>query len=295
MNVTIKQIRAFLAIVEVNSFAEACELLHISQPALSITIKNLEECVGGSLLSRTTRTLALTPEGKLFVPVAKRLLVDFDTAFIDLNELFSMKRGNLTFAAMPSYASTHLPEHIFSFNKEYPTIKVKVHDIVAENAVEMVKSGQVEFAISFDPDTSKDLHFEALFSDEFVCAFPKKHPLSKNTEVNWQHLVDYPFIALQRPSSVRKLIDEMLAEQDIFLNVDFETNQLATVVQMIASGLGISAIPSLYKQQLHSLNLDYREISKPTINRRVGIITRRRYPLSQPAQAFIDTLLKVYQ
>tara|TARA_B110001454_G_C12669683_1_gene413186 strand:- start:220 stop:1119 length:900 start_codon:yes stop_codon:yes gene_type:complete len=295
MNVTIKQMRAFLAVVEVNSFAEACELLHISQPALSIAIKNLEETVGGKLLARSTRTLALTPEGELFLPVAKRLLADFDNAFIELHELFSLQRGNLSLAAMPSFASTHLPQHLLSFNKSYPYIKIKIHDVIAEDAVAMVQAGKVEFAISFDPDTSGDLNFEALFSDKFIAALPKKHELMKVNQVKWQHLVKHPFIALQRPSSIRLLMDNMLAEQNIFLNVEFETNQLATVVQMVASGLGISAIPSLYKQQLKALNLEYTELASPTINRRVGIITRRRYPLSQTAQAFIEIVRHYYQ
>ncbi len=295
MNITIKQIRAFLAVVEANSFAEACELLHISQPALSIAIKNLEETVGGKLLARSTRTLSLTPEGEVFLPVAKRLLADFDNAFLELHELFSLKRGNLSFAAMPSFASTHLPQHLLSFNKEYSAIKVKIHDVIAESAVEMVQTGKVEFAISFDPDITKDLKFETLFSDKFIAAFPKNHELMNVSKMEWQHLVNYPFITLQRPSSIRLLMDEMLAEQNIFLNVTFETNQLATVVQMVATKLGVSAIPSLYKQQMQSLNVEFREITAPVISRRVGIITRRRYPLSTTAQAFIEILRHYYQ
>ncbi len=144
---------------------------------------------------------------------------------------------------MPSFSSTHLPQHLLSFNKEYPAIKVKIHDVIAENAVEMVQTGKVEFAISFDPDITKDLNFETLFSDKFIAAFPKNHELMNVNKMEWQHLVNHPFITLQRPSSIRLLMDEMLAEQDIFLNVTFETNQLATVVQMVATKLGVSAIP----------------------------------------------------
>ena len=294
MNITIKQIRAFLAVVEVNSFVEASDLLHISQPALSTTIKNLEDTVGGNLLARTTRTLALTPEGELFLPVAKRLLADFDNAFIELNELFSLQRGNLSLAVMPSFASTHLPQHILSFNKKHPAIKVKIHDVIAEDAVEMVQTGKVEFAISFDPDITNDLSFETLFTDKFIAAFPKNHDLMKVNKMKWEHLVKHPFITLQRPSSIRLLMDKMLAEQGIFLNVAFETNQLATVVQMVATELGVSAIPSLYKQQMQSLDVEFRELTAPTISRRVGIITRRRYPLSKTAQAFIDILRRYY-
>jgi len=294
MNITIKQISAFLAVVEVKSFAEACELLHLSQPALSISIKNLEETVGGKLLARSTRTLSLTPEGELFLPVAKRLLADFDNAFIELHELFSLQRGNLSLAVMPSFASTHLPQHILSFNKKHPAIKVKIHDIIAEDAVEMVQTGKVEFAISFDPDITNDLSFETLFTDKFIAAFPKNHDLMKVNKMKWEHLVKHPFITLQRPSSIRLLMDKMLAEQGIFLNVAFETNQLATVVQMVATELGVSAIPSLYKQQMQSLDVEFRELTAPTISRRVGIITRRRYPLSKTAQAFMDILRRYY-
>jgi LysR family carnitine catabolism transcriptional activator len=82
--------------------------------------------------------------------------------------------------------------------------------------------------------------------------------------------------------------------QILFKNVAFETNQLATVVQMIATELGVSAIPSLYKQQMQSLNVEFRELTAPTISRGVGIITRRRYPSSKTAQAFITILRNYY-
>lgn len=295
MNITIKQVRAFLAVVNVNSFAEASELLHLSQPALSTTIKNLEENVGGKLLARSTRALALTPEGEIFLPIAKRLLADFDNAFIELNDLFSLKRGNLSLAAMPSFASTHLPLQLLIFNQEYPNIKVNVNDVIAEDAVEMVKTGKVEFAISFDPGAADDLHFETLFSDRFVAVFPKSHHLINIKQVTWKHLIGSPFITLKRPSSIRLLMENLLSEQNIALDVAFETNQLATVVQMVATELGVSVIPSLYKQQMQALNLEFRELSSPIISRRVGIITRRRYPLSNTAQTFIKILQHYYQ
>jgi LysR family carnitine catabolism transcriptional activator len=293
-NISIKQIRAFVAVAQVKSFAEACEIVHLSQPALSIAIKNLEQSIGGQLLARTTRTLSLTPEGLIFLPIAKRLLADFDGAFSDLHELFSLKRGNLALAAMPSFASTHLPQHIMAFRQLHQQINIKIHDVIAEDAVSMVRAGKVEFALSFAPDDSEDLCFEPLFSDQLVATFPANHPLSQKKPLSWKSLAEYPFITLQRPSSIRHLMDQTLAEQQIFLDVVFETNQLATVVQMVASGLGVSAVPSLYKEQIKALKLEYRDLVSPTISRHVGIITRRRYPLSQAAEAFIELVRNVY-
>lgn len=293
-NISIKQIRAFVAIAQVKSFAEACDIVHLSQPALSIAIKNLEQSVGGQLLARTTRTLSLTPEGLTFLPKAKRLLADFDNAFSDLHELFSLKRGNLALAAMPSFASTHLPQHIKAFRQQHHHINVKIHDVIAEDAVTMVRNGKVEFALTFDPGDSDDLCFEALFADQFVATFPSDHPLKGKINISWRDLSKYPFIALQRPSSIRHLMDKTLAKQEIYLDVEFETNQLATVVQMVASGLGVSAVPSLYKEQMQALKLEYGNLFSPTISRRVGIIKRRRYPLSQAAEAFIEIVRQFY-
>lgn len=88
MEVTIKQLRAFVAVAQFRSFIEASERLHLSQPALSITIKNLEGVVGGNLFNRSTRLIALTPEGQHFLPIAVRLLNDWDNACLDLTEHF---------------------------------------------------------------------------------------------------------------------------------------------------------------------------------------------------------------
>ncbi len=295
MNITLKQIRAFLAIAEIKSFAEACELLHISQPALSVTIKNLEETVGGKLFARSTRTLALTPEGEHFVPIAKRLLADFDSALLELHESFTLKRGNLSFAAMPSFTSNHLPKQLVAFKKLYPNIKIKIHDVIAEDAVEMVRTNKTEFAISFDPGSSEDLNFKTLFTDKFIVTFPDKHPLNELKNPQWQDLHQYPCIALQKPSSMRLLIDKTLAKQDILLNIAFEANQLASVVQMVANGIGISIVPALYKQQLRALKLNFSEINEPIISRRVGIISKKRHSFSHAADEFIKIIQAHYR
>jgi LysR family carnitine catabolism transcriptional activator len=292
MNITFKQIRSFVAVAETSSFAQASELVNLSQPALSISIKNLEDTIGGQLFSRTTRSLVMTPEGKIFFPVAKRLLAEWDNAFDDLNNLFSLNRGNLTLAAMPSFASTVLPSHIKEFHQEYPLVNMKVHDVIAEDTVAMVRSGKAELAISFDPGESDDLMFEPLFTDQFIAALPKGHPLLKQSSISWKRISKLPFIALQRPSSIRNLIDTALLEHDIVLNVAFETNQLATIGQMIATELGVSVMPSLCITQLHAMGVECRPLVAPTVSRRVGIITKRRYPLSSAAQKFKDMIKK---
>src|SRR5690625_4280800 len=98
MQPTIRQLKAFVAIVEFGSFVEASEHLHLSQPALSIAIRKLEEAVGGVLFNRSPRGVQLTPEGRFFLPMARRLIGDWEEALGDLGELFNKQRGKVTLA-----------------------------------------------------------------------------------------------------------------------------------------------------------------------------------------------------
>ena len=294
MDITVKQLRAFVAVARSRSFAEACGLLNLSQPALSVTIRNLEQAVGGRLLARTTRTLALTPEGSHFLPVAQRLLADWSTALEDVQDSFALRRGRLTLAAMPSFASTELPALLQQFRQMHPEINITVHDVIAEDVVSMVRSGRVEAGVTFDPGNAEDLQFSPLFSDRFVAALPAGHPLLARRQLHWHDLSREPFIALQQPSSIRSLLEQSLAANAITLRIEVETNHLVTIGRMVAAGLGVSAVPTLCKQQLRELGVRSRPLLAPVIERRVGIVTRRRYPLSGPAAALVAILNRHY-
>ena len=290
MNITIKQLKAFVAVAQTRNFAEAGERLHLSQPALSIAIKKMEDIAGGQLLSRTTRTLALSPEGEDFLPVAQRLLTDWDNALTDLHNLFAMHRGKLTIATMASFSISQLPKALSHYRVQHPDINIAIQDVIAESVVDLVRKGRVEIGVTFDPDDSEDLNFEPLFEDRLVVVTPKKHPLLDIQNITWKHLQNYPFIALQRPASMRQMVDKTTRARGISLNVEIEANQLASISSMIVNGLGISVMPSLTILQMKTLGLECRPLTHPRVTRRVGILTRRRYPLSAAARAMVQTL-----
>lgn len=294
VNATLKQLRAFVALAQSRSFAEAAARLHLSQPALSNALKTLEESVGGQLLARTTRTFALTPEGEEFLPVALRLLQDWDDAFDDLHSRFALRSGRISIAAMPSFAGNLLPTAIRHYKASYPDVKIALHDVIAEEVVAMVRSGRAEMGISFDPGEQEDLRFSPLFTDTFIAVLPLDHPLAAQTAVRAADLLRYDVIALQPPSRVRKLINDRLASHALSLTPAFETHQLMTIGRMVANGLGISIAPSLCRQQMLELGASCRPLIEPAITEQVGIITRRRYPLSAAAQAMATTLRQTF-
>lgn len=289
MNVTIKQLQAFVAVAQSQSFAEACDLVHLSQPALSISIKNLEEALGGKLFARTTRSLALTPEGEEFYPVVRRLMSDWEQSLDDVHNLFALRRGKLDVAAMPTFTSSLLPGILREFHARHNDINVTVHDVVAENVVEMVRGGRVELGVTFEPGEASDLEFHPLFRDHFVAVLPSGHQLTdRESPLRWQELQAYTYITLQRPSSIRLLIDATLREEGIQLTPAFEAHQLVSIGRMVTEGLGVSVVPALSAAQMQEMGAEVRPLTEPVITREVGVITRKRYPLSVAAQVMFD-------
>ncbi|BFM12165.1 LysR family transcriptional regulator [Simiduia litorea] len=295
MNITVKQLRGFLAVAQTQSFAEAAASVHLSQPALSIAMKNLEAELGGQLFARTTRAVALTPEGADLLPLVQRLLADWEAVLAGAHQRFALQRGRLAIAAMPSFASTELPAVLLAFRAQCPPITISVQEVIAEQLVEQVQEGRIELGISFDPGNQADLCFTPLFNDHFVAVFKPEHELAGRDSVNWAALCAYPFIGLQKPSSLRELIERHLGALDLTLNVELEANQLATIGRMVASGLGVSAVPELCVQQMNELGLVCVPLQVPDITRQVGIITHARRPLSQAALAMIAVFKEHYR
>ncbi|WP_338473663.1 LysR substrate-binding domain-containing protein [Pseudomonas sp. MS646] len=286
---TLKQIRAFLAVAQSLSFAVAGERLHLSQSALSLTIKALEEGLGGRLFSRNTRNVALTPEGESLFPLARRLVADWDNAEDEMRQRFTLQRGRVTLAAMPSFAGNLLPPILKTFRARYPNVNVTVNDVINEQVLEMVRDRHVELGVAFEPLQGSSLAFTPLYLDRFVAVVPQDSALAQRRDVDWKTLLEQPFITLQRPSTVRVMLEEHLQARGMKLPVEFESHQLATVGRMVASGLGVSAVPALCVGQMHELGARCITLSDPVVERAIGVLTKPGHELSAAAQALFDT------
>ncbi|PMR70714.1 LysR family transcriptional regulator [Halomonas heilongjiangensis] len=287
---TVKQLRAFLAVAQTLSFTQACERLHLSQPALSLAIKGLEVSLGGRLLIRSTRSVRLTPEGESLVPLAKRLLAEWDNTEELLRQRFTLQLGRLAVATMPSFASNLLPPALMAFRQRYPRVNITVHDVINEQVIDMVRNRQVELGVAFEPEATGSLTFTPLFVDRFVAVVPADSLLADHERLDWATLLTHDFITLQRPSMVRRLLEQQLETRGIVLPTAFESHQLATVGRMVASGLGVSAIPSLCIRQMQELGARCLPLVDPVIERAVGVVTYGTHELSVAALALQEVL-----
>jgi LysR family carnitine catabolism transcriptional activator len=287
----VKQLRAFLAVAQLSSFAQAGERLHLSQPALSLTIKALEENLGGALLTRTTRSVSLTPEGETLLPLARRLLADWENTEEVLRQHFTLQLGKVSIAAMPSFAGDALPAALRIFRQRHPKVNVAVHDVINEQVLEMVRHRRVELGVGFEPQSASGLEFSPFYTDRFVAVVAADSPLARQPRVTWAQLLAEDFITLQRPSAVRLLLEQAIFAQHGKLSVAFESHQLGTVGRMVANGLGVSAVPSLCIRQMRELGACCVPLEGPRIERRIGLIRLREHKLSTAAQALQEVLV----
>ncbi|MCW8092242.1 LysR family transcriptional regulator [Alteromonas sp. ASW11-130] len=292
MSISYRNMYAFIQVADSSTFAEAADKLHITQPALSIAIKKMESQLGGALFSRSTRRVQLTPEGRTLLPNARRLINEWDDTVLDMRNLFAMKKGTLSIAAMPSFAASRLPDILKQFHNKQPNVRIRVLDVVMENVIEMVVAGKVELGFTFEPEICDGLCFQPLFNDSFIVVVHSHHPLAHfKSGVEWKNVCQSDFIAMNRGSSLRKWIDEIAIDHGA-LNIVAETGQLGTIGQLIKQQMGISIVPSLCHEQMENIGLVCLPLFNAPLQKNVGMIRSLRGSMSVASITLWEQCLK---
>ena len=296
MNVDLHQLRIFVAVARLGNFTHAAERLSLSQPSLSLHVRQLERDLRVRLFDRSTRSVALTRAGDDFLPIAERLLDDFQSAVTAVTDLAARRRGRVAVAVLPSVAAELLPRAIALLRARHPDVSVSLRDDVAEHIPARVRSGEVDFGLGAVDSVDADISGSALISDELIAVLPPAHPLANAsktisaTKTSWRALARYPFVAMSRDSSVRRLTEQAFAHNGLALEPAFEAKYMSTAIGLIANGLGVGALPSSALSMLDQAALSHAAIHGPVMKRRIGIMTRRGRSLSPAAQALIEAL-----
>lgn len=289
MNVSTRQLRAFIALLEARNFTRAAAACHLSQPAFSALIGQLEQTLGVRLFDRSTRHVELTAEGQEFDQAARRVLAEFDAALSGMHERAARQRGRVSVALLPSLAADWLPAVLAGFRAQHPGIELQVADVLSEPCIERVRSGQADFALAATRADTPELRAEAFCSDDFHLVCRSDHVLATQRQLRPKDLAAWPFIHLSRTSSVRQYIDAATLPQA--LPSVLEVDQLATVAGMVRAGLGISVVPALTLYQFRSPELAVRPLRWPGLTRQIFLVRRRDRRFSIAAEGFYEWVM----
>ena len=288
---TLKQLKAFLVLARTLNYANAANELCLSQSALSLSIKTLEEELGGKLFKRNTRRVEITTEGQSLIPYAKKLLANWEDMEKDVKQRFKLNRGTLNIASMPFATHAVLPEVMHDFAQQHPNISFSIHDITNEKIIEKVQEGIFEIGICFEPKANDQLIFQPIFNEDFLALLPKHHVLAKQKSVTWLELCSYPFVTLQNPSIIRHVIEEHCAALQVVLDLKVECHQISSLSHFVAYGMGVSAIPRHFQKFIDLEKNVLVEIEDNQAQLAVGIIYKKDYELSNMSSQFIETTL----
>ncbi len=290
MNVTLRQLRAFVALAQTGSFTDAAAHLHITQSALSGLIKELEAVLGVQVVQRSTRKVGLTEVGREFHPLAQRLLQDLDGALDTIADLKTLKRGLVRVAAPQLMAAAVLPEVIALFRQVHPEVDVRLVDCLAEQLTPKLHSGEVDLVVGPEREVTPEVDAVLLFETPFVVVFPPDHPLKRQRRVTWAQALQYPVVALKGEYTHRLRMDLQGAVPQENLNPVKEVAFMTTALAMVAAGLGVTTCLPYAAQQIRLHGLHSRPLS-PAVRRRFYLFTRKDRPLSPAANGFAQYLL----
>ncbi|ROZ78843.1 LysR family transcriptional regulator [Ramlibacter sp. WS9] len=292
MNLTVRQLRAFTLVVEKGSFTAAGHAMHLTQSAVSILVRDLEEELGSRLIDRTTRSIAVTTVGQEFFASAQRILIDLEHAIGNVDKLITKQRGRVVVAAPLVLSSTLLPSILATFGRLHPGVDVLVLDSLTDQVLPNVRSGAADLGIGTFRKTEADLSSTLLFREPLVAIFLKHHAFSRASRLTWKDLRGNPILALRSGSVFRELTQAGLAAAELPLEPAFEATYSGTLIGWVKAGLGVAIVPAHATALVDQRRFGWKRLEKPAIEREVLMVHRAGVSLSPAAQAFAEHLLE---
>jgi DNA-binding transcriptional LysR family regulator len=294
MNVTLRQLRAFVAVARTGSFTLAADSLSVTQSALSGLIKELEEAIGMKVVDRQTRRIRLSDVGADVYPLVEKILVDLDAVLAELKDRKNLRTGTVRIAAPQLMSSAVLPAAIAAYYKEYSNIRVQVVDCMVDSVTSHVFSGEVDFGIGPERDTNSDIRAALLFERPFMAVIPRGHILAQHTAIRWADLAQFPFISL-RGQFTENLSFDLQTMHALNLSPTSEVAFMSTALSMVSVGFGLTACLSYAKSLVALHELEVRPLIEPVVTRAFYVFTRIGRSLSPEAQSCHDFLVQYLQ
>lgn len=293
MNVTLRQLRVAAAVAKHLNFRRAAEAVHLSPPAVSAAIAELESALGITLFDRNSRGVRASVAGADFLQGAVRLLDDYDRLISDATRTTQARRGVVTVSCVASLAGRIMPVALTACAERYPNIDINVRDDVASQVLVSVRAGEADFGLGVKSDNEcADVHFTAYAEDPFFLVCDRQHPLSSKRYVTWKDLAGERLILPASGSGTWQIVSDQLVRSHVAPSGKTPVSHISTVYGMIEAGYGISVLPATALPAAGHPILSAVAVRGPSLSRSIGIYQRRDRSLSPAAQTVLDVVVQ---
>jgi len=247
----IRQLKAFLAIAEAKTFTAGARQVNITQAAISMQIRQLEDSVGLPLFTRTPRRVILTEAGELLLQRARKILREHDAAIAEIAEIAGAEHGRLRIgSASAMFATAQLPGILEKLKTAFPNAEIKVSSGTSQILVDKIQHGDIDIAFVSLPVQTSSVQTDLLFSDEIVAIASPRHPLAKEKYISAAALAGEHLILGEKGGNTRRMIDDFFAAANVKPNVMMELSRQEAITKMVENqmGVGIAGAKNVSKE-----------------------------------------------
>jgi DNA-binding transcriptional LysR family regulator len=288
------KLKVFCTVAETKSFSKTSEIIHLTQPAVSLQIQALEEMYETKLFDRSSSKVTLTPAGEVLYKYAKDILALYVSAEKVIGEMTGLVKGSITIGAGSTIGNYLLPSVISDFRKAHPKIKVNLFVANMQRVIELLNAGNINLGLVEGDVKRQKMVVEKLISDELLVIVPIHHPWSKRKDVSVAELIDEPFILREAGSGTRQTIEKFFARHGITpqnMKVSMVLGSTQAIKEAVENGLGVSIISRWSARKelrfgtLHTLNFKEEKMV-----RNFSLLTHRNSVSSHAVEEFLSYL-----
>lgn len=291
---SVRQLRAFAAVFHSGQLSSAAEALSITQPAVTVLLRELEERLGVRLFDRTTRSLRATEAALEAIGHAERVLAELGAMSRGMAELAAGARGRVRIAATSTIAQTLMPRAMRRYLDVHPGVQVSIDDCAPGQFVEKILSEQVDFGVGTLEGRVPGLDEQVFLRDHLSVIAERRVRFPHPAQATWRQLADHALVTVKPGYGVRGSIDRAAAAAGVQLRIAHEVSLLGTALAMAAQGLGVSVLPASILAHANYPDLVARRLIRPMVARNIAVMSVRARSLSPAARTFAELLVHDY-
>jgi LysR family cyn operon transcriptional activator len=280
----LRHIRYLKTVAELGSFTRAAQALHVSQPALSKQIKQMEDSMGAQLLDRTGRIVRPTDAGIAFLAHANRALSEVEAAGRAAQDVEDLSRGHLRLALTPSFNGYLTAPLVKLFHQRYPGIRLKLTDMSQEEMEAALRDDELDLGLAFSDVRSEDIEWHALHSERLCLLAAASNPVLRSGDLTASRLCQEELILLDESFVTRQTIDAHFRRYDIKPRIAVEASSISAIVGLVRTSRLVSILPDLLAREHKGLSA--KPLAPPIPTRRVALLQRKGSYQSAAARAF---------
>lgn len=278
-------------VADTEHITKSSQALAISQSALSRSISNFEQEVGVPLFTRKNRQIELNAFGEVMLSRVNNILSELTQGEREISEMLDPNTGSTSFGFLHTLATTHIPEIISKFQREFPNIEMQLKQGPSHYISRMIAKEEIDLALISPIFLDQSVVWKKLWEEPMYLVVPENHRLSKVPSIQISELKNEKFITLKEGFSLREISNQLFENAGINPEITFEGEELNTVAGLISVGLGISIMPEI--KEIESSSLVMVDIEDDNSQREIGISWKEGHYLSPAARRFQEFLMNM--